>query len=92
MPCGQQRRHHHPTMKRRGELAAVRKLLETHASRRPCFSRLRSSSVCRRTRSAASVGTPSIVKLLPAPVWPYAKMVPLKPFMTLSTMGLAVMS
>lgn len=32
-------------------------------------------------------GPPSIVYVLPVPVWPYAKMVQLKPSMTSSTMG-----
>lgn len=40
----------------------------------------------------SSLNFPSIVYVLPVPVWPYAKIVPLKPSRTLSTIGKAVSS
>jgi hypothetical protein len=39
-----------------------------------------------------SVGSPAIVNVFPHPVCPYAKIVPLYPFSTLSTSGKAVSS
>lgn len=41
-------------------------------------------------RSSGGSLTPSIENVFPVPVWPYAKMVPLKPSRTESTMGIAV--
>ena len=45
------------------------------------------ASADRSLPSALFRGPPSIVYVLPVPVWPYAKMVQLKPSMTSSTMG-----
>lgn len=39
--------------------------------------------------SSGDVWDPSIVNVLPVPVWPYANIVPLKPLNTLSTIGRA---